>query len=58
VEGKWHYTVPLQEEAIVLLEGERAALSQQLAAERSRLGCYEAKWKDELMTISLYRRRL
>ncbi len=29
------------------LEGERAALSQQLAAERSRLGCYEAKWREQ-----------
>jgi hypothetical protein len=37
VEGKWHETVPLQEETIVRLEEERAALSQQLAAELSCL---------------------
>jgi hypothetical protein len=47
VEGRSHDNVPLQEETIVRLEGERAALSQQLAAERSRLGCYEAKWREQ-----------
>ncbi len=29
------------------LEGVHAALSQQLSAERSRLGCYEAKWREQ-----------
>jgi hypothetical protein len=57
VERRFDDNIPLEEETIVRLEGERAALSQQLAAERSRLGCYEAKWKEDLMTISLYRRR-
>ncbi len=32
---------------MVRLEQEKAALAQQLATERSRLQCYETKWREQ-----------
>jgi hypothetical protein len=32
---------------MVRLEAEKASLAQQLASERSRLKCYESKWRDQ-----------